>query len=131
MVVATKITLHTEGQGFKPHIGCQVSHRGVFQDNKVPCLCSGCWFLYDRANYQLNFMCVYWASQFFWSAEDGLTVYDMFCTQYGLYYYTLHNKAKHLVQSFNMHFTIYQINWINSITNNNNEHLPEDQCTVH
>ena len=41
--------------------------------------------------------------------------------------YTLHNKAKHLVQSFNMHFTI---NRINSITNNNNEHLPEDQCTV-
>ena len=41
--------------------------------------------------------------------------------------YTLHNKAEHLVQSFNMHFTINQIN---SITNNNNEHLPEDQCTV-
>ena len=41
--------------------------------------------------------------------------------------YTLYNKAKHLVQSFNMHFTI---NGINSITSNNNEHLPEDQPTV-
>ena len=72
-------------------------------------------------------------SQLFWSSEDGLTVYHMFCTQYGLYLYgyTLYNKAKQLVQSSNMHFTINQINSINSIASNNNEHLPEDQCTVH
>ena len=45
--------------------------------------------------------------------------------------YTLHNKAKHLIQSSNMHVTINQINSIASNNNNNNRQLPEDQCTVH
>ena len=64
--------------------------QGCFWDNKVSCLCSGCQFLNDRPNYQLNFMCIYWVSKLFWSSEDGLTVYHMFCTQYGLYLYGLH-----------------------------------------
>ena len=42
--------------------------------------------------------------------------------------YTPYNKAKHLVQSSNMHFIINQIN---SLASNNNRQLPEDQCTVH
>ena len=40
-------------------------------------------------------------------------------------------KRKHLLQSFNMHFTITQLNQINSIASNNNRQLPEDQCMVH
>ena len=40
-------------------------------------------------------------------------------------------KQNILVQSSNMHFTINQINQINSIASNNNKHLPEDQYTVH
>ena len=33
---------------------------------------------------------VYLLSQLLWSSEDGLTVYHMFCTQYGLYLYGIH-----------------------------------------
>ena len=67
-----------------------VSHRGVFQDNKVSCSCSGHQFFNNWANYQLNFIYFYWASQLLWSSEDGLTVCHMICTQSGLYLYGLH-----------------------------------------
>ena len=30
-----------------PHIGCQLSHRGIFQGSNVSCSCSGCWFFND------------------------------------------------------------------------------------
>ena len=105
-----------------------VSHRGVLWDNKVSCSCSGHQFLNDRANYQLNFMCIYWASQL--SDLQKMVLQITICFVPNMVYIymvcTLYNKAKHLVQSFNMHFTRNQINSINSITSNNNEHLPED-----
>ena len=67
-----------------------VSHRGVFQDNKVFCSCSGHRIFNDWANYQLNFIYFYWASQLLWYSEDGLTFCHMFCTHSGLYLYGLH-----------------------------------------
>ena len=88
----TTIHIHMHTYKYDVHILTCVDllHRGVFWDNKVSCSCSGCWFFNDRANYQLNFIYFYWASQLLWSSGDGLTVCHMSCSRYGLYLYGLH-----------------------------------------
>ena len=97
-------------------------YTGVFSGTIKSCSCSGCWFFNDRATYQLNFIYFYWASQLLWSSEDGFTVCHMFLPTMGYTHmvYTLIIKTKHLIPSFNIHFTINWLNWINSLTSDNN-----------